>query len=47
MDFVERIFGLSPDNGSGLYEVALIALMAIAAAVWMLRRNNRRARRYD
>jgi len=47
MDFVERLFGFSPDGGSGLYEVVLIALTTIAVAAGMLRRAKRRAHRND
>jgi hypothetical protein len=28
MDFIERLFHLSPDQGSGSYEVLLVALPA-------------------
>lgn len=31
MDFVERLFGLSPDGGSGTLEALLIFLAAAAA----------------
>lgn len=46
MDFVERIFGFSPDNGSGSFEAAIIlaATAVIAAAIWTWRRRDRRAR---
>ena len=31
MDWFERLTGLSPDGGSGVYEIALIVLGAILA----------------
>jgi hypothetical protein len=27
MDFVERLFGLSPDGGSGMFEAAIICVI--------------------
>jgi hypothetical protein len=46
MDFVERIFGISPDNGSGTFEASiLLAITAlIAAAVWIRARRSGRPR---
>ena len=42
MDFIERIFGLNPDQGSGMTEAAILAaLMAIVALV-VVRRSRRR-----
>lgn len=46
MDFIERIFHISPDGGSGATEVlilmALVFLVAFAAiARWRLRRSSR------
>jgi hypothetical protein len=38
MDFVEHIFGVSPDAGSGAYEALLLSLPFIAAAVLWLPR---------
>ncbi|MBL8481487.1 MAG: hypothetical protein JNJ60_04785 [Rhodocyclaceae bacterium] len=42
MDFIERIFGISPDGGSGWFEV-LLFLLPIAGIAWMvlLRRRQR------
>jgi hypothetical protein len=35
MDFIERMFGFSPDGGDGTFELALItAAFLIAALVW-------------
>jgi hypothetical protein len=35
MDFIERIFGVAPDAGSGLYELSL--LLAATAGLILLR----------
>jgi len=37
MDFIERIFGLSPDGGDGTFELSLIIvpLLIAAALVWI------------
>lgn len=41
MDFIERLFGFSPDNGSGSFE-ALLFLMPIAVLLaWYVVRRNR------
>jgi hypothetical protein len=44
MDFIERIFGVSPDNGDGSTEVMWIValLAAIVMVVWAVRRRRRR-----
>ncbi|MGO9947923.1 MAG: hypothetical protein ACLPWG_13855 [Steroidobacteraceae bacterium] len=44
MDFIERIFGVAPDGGSGLLEVLwfLVPIAAIMAAIQWLRRHPRR-----
>jgi len=42
MDFVERLFGFAPDNGSGAVELLWFALMTLAVyavAVWRQRRS--------
>jgi hypothetical protein len=36
MDFVEHVFGISPNVGSGAYEALLLSLPFIAAAVLWL-----------
>jgi hypothetical protein len=43
MDFIERIFGLSPDGGSGLFEV-LLFLIPIAG-ILAIREWRKRSRR--
>jgi hypothetical protein len=37
MDFVERLFGVSPDNGDGSFELVLLAFVIVAAigALWI------------
>lgn len=43
MDFIERIFHLAPDNGSGLLEAAiLVAALVIPLAFAMLRTFRKR-----
>ncbi|WP_181165921.1 MULTISPECIES: hypothetical protein [unclassified Mesorhizobium] len=40
MDFIERIFGFSPDNGSGTFEGSLvIAAIVFVAAIYFYRRR--------
>ena len=40
MDFIERIFGISPDNGSGTFEGSLLVIViVIAAAIYYYRRS--------
>lgn len=42
MDFIERIFGFSPDGGSGLFELALFLIpLAGLATVYLFRRWQR------
>jgi hypothetical protein len=43
MDFIERIFGISPDGGSGSFEFALIVLPILLLALFLwARRSGRR-----
>jgi hypothetical protein len=44
MDFIERIFGLSPDGGSGSFEFLLFAI-PLAGIVYLAVRRRRRHRR--
>jgi hypothetical protein len=38
MDFIERLFGISPDGGSGLTEVSYICLLTLLILVFFRRR---------
>lgn len=40
MDFIERIFGISPDGGSGALEFFLFAI-PIAGVIWLVRSRSR------
>jgi hypothetical protein len=47
MDFIERVFGFSPDGGDGSFEFMLFAI-PIAGIVYLLwRRRSRRPERSD
>lgn len=46
MDFIERLFGFSPDNGSGLFEALLFAVPILGLiALWSWRSYGRGRRR--
>jgi len=45
MDFIERIFGFSPDGGSGSFEAALAVLAIGIVVLWRWTRSARRAPR--
>jgi hypothetical protein len=46
MDFIEQLFGLSPDNGDGSTEILWLVVLAIAIAAFAyFRIQRRRARR--
>jgi hypothetical protein len=46
MDFIERLFGLSPDNGDGSTEMLWLVVLAIViAGIVYFRRQRRGARR--
>jgi len=48
MDFVERIFGVSPDNGSGWFELAVLLLAdSVVAGKWLFSRLASRASRWQ
>jgi hypothetical protein len=43
MDFIERLFGIAPDGGSGWFEFLLFAIpLAGVAWLWQRRRATRR-----
>jgi hypothetical protein len=43
MDFIERIFGIAPDGGSGSLELLLFAIpIAGIAYLWVRRRRRRK-----
>lgn len=44
MDFIERIFGFSPDGGSGAFELLLFAI-PIAGLAWLRWQRKRRQRK--
>ena len=41
MDFIERIFGFSPDGGSGSFEFLLFAIPLAGVAYLAVRRRRR------
>lgn len=41
MDFIERLFGVSPDGGDGSTEILWLAVLAIAIATWVFFRVRR------
>ena len=43
MDFIERLFGLSPDNGDGSTEILWLVALAVAVAVFVYIRRRRRS----
>jgi len=47
MDFLERLFGFSPDSGNGLFELLLFVLPIVGIVVltaWHRRKGTRRRR---
>jgi len=47
MDFIERIFGFSPDGGSGAFEVLLFALPIVGLIYLAQRRRRQRTKSKD
>ena len=39
MDFIERLFGVSPDNGDGSIELLYVAAILIAVGVGVFRKH--------
>lgn len=46
MDFIERIFGIAPDGGSGSFEFLLFVL-PMAGIIYLVLRRRQRAKRKD
>jgi hypothetical protein len=46
MDFIEKIFGFSPDGGSGMFEVLLFLIPIVGIyLIWRTRFSARKTRR--
>ena len=45
MDFIERIFGISPDGGSGAFEFLLFAIPILILVTLAMRRRMAKRRR--
>ena len=45
MDFIEQLFGLSPDNGDGSTEILWLVVLAVAIAAFVYFRIQRRKAR--
>ena len=41
MNFIEQIFGISPDGGNGLFEFFMLLVLFVAVAVPVVRRVKR------
>lgn len=44
MDFIERLFGVSPDGGSGSFEVLLFLIPVAVFALHLVRKRRHRHR---
>jgi hypothetical protein len=45
MDFIERLFGFSPDGGDGSFELLLILLpLLIVGLIWLARARQQQIR---
>jgi preprotein translocase subunit YajC len=42
MDFIERIFGFSPDGGSGTFEMLLFLIPIAGIAYFIVKRRQRK-----
>jgi hypothetical protein len=42
MDFIEKLFGFSPDGGNGSFEMLLILAPFVVAAIWVYWRRQQR-----
>jgi hypothetical protein len=45
MDFIEKIFGIAPDGGSGSLEVVLFLIPILAATIVVFLRSRSQSRR--
>jgi preprotein translocase subunit YajC len=45
MDFIEQLFGLSPDNGDGSTEILWLVVLAVVIAAFVYFRIQRRKAR--
>jgi hypothetical protein len=45
MDFIERIFGISPDGGSGVFEVLLFGIPIIGLYIFYRSRSRSHTRK--
>ena len=41
MDFIERIFGIAPDGGSGILEISLFLIPILLGSIVFLHRRKR------
>ena len=39
MDFIERLFGVSPDHGDGSLELLYLGMLAVAVSAWICRKH--------
>jgi len=46
MDFIERIFGIAPDGGSGLFELLLFIVPLAGIVAIYLQRKRKHDQRY-
>ena len=45
MDFIEKLFGISPDRGNGSFELLLFLIpVVVLAIVWFSRSSHRKRR---
>jgi hypothetical protein len=44
MDFIEKLFGIAPDDGSGALEILLFAVPIAGICYLVLKRSGRRKR---
>ncbi len=44
MEFIERVFHISPDGGSGSLELALLLVPVIVVVIFLLARHSKRIR---